>query len=82
MRDSPIVNIIVISTIGFYFNIYQRDNKVFITNLYKINQIINKKEEGLAKETNKELVKYFFPIYLLGYRDAFLKAASDMLFPY
>ena len=31
-----------------------------MTSLYKINRIINKKEEGLAKETDKKLVKYFF----------------------
>jgi len=43
---------------------------VFITSLYKINQIINKK-----------LVKRFLPTYLLDYRDAFLKAALDIL-PY
>ena len=68
-----------ISTIGFYFNIYQKDNEVFITNLYKIDRIINKREEELAKETNKELIKYLLPIYLLGYRDMFLKVALDIL---
>ena len=46
-----------ISTIGFHFNIYQKDNKVFTTSLYKINQIINKREEELTKETNEELIK-------------------------
>jgi len=50
--------------------------------LYKINRIINKKEEGLIEETNKELVKHPLPIYLLGYRDAFLKAALNILPPY
>ena len=81
-RDPPTVDITVISAIAFHFNIYRRDNKVFITSLYKINWIINKKEEGLIKETNKELVKRLLPIYLLDYRDAFLKAALDILPPY
>ena len=80
--NSPAVNITAISTIAFHFNMYQRDNEVFITSLYKINQIINKKEEGLAKETDKKLVKYLLPIYFLGYRDAFLKAALDILPPH
>jgi len=71
-----------ISTIGFYFNIYWKDNKVFITSLYKINQIINKKEEGLVEKTNKELVKRLLLTYLLNYRDAFLKTALDILPPY
>ena len=53
-----------------------------MTSLYKINRIINEKKEGLVKETNKELVKYFLPIYLLGYRDVFLKVALDILPPY
>jgi len=81
-RNPPTLNIAAISTIGFYFNIYQKDNKVFITSLYKINQIINKKEEGLAKESNEELVKRLLFTYLLSYKDAFLKAALDILPPY
>ena len=77
-----IINIIAISIIVFYFNIYRRDNKVFITSLYKINQIITKKEEELAKETNKELVKHLLPIIYIGYKDVFLKVALDKLPPY
>jgi len=79
--DTPIVDITVISTMGFYFNIYWKNNKVFITSLYEINWIINKKEEGLEEETNKELVKRLLPTYLLGYKDAFLKADLDILPP-
>ena len=78
----PIVDIAIISAIAFYFNIYRRDNKVFITSLYKINQIITKREEELAKETNKELVKRLFPTIYTGYKDIFLKAALDKLPPY
>ena len=44
---------------------YWKDNEVFITSLYKIDWIINKKEEGLVEETNKKLVKRLLPIYLL-----------------
>ena len=66
----------------FYFNIYRRDNKVFITSLYKIKLIITKREEELAKETNKELVKRLLPTIYVGYKDAFLRAALDKLPPY
>jgi hypothetical protein len=76
------LDIAAISAIGFYFNIYQKDNKVFITSLYKIDRIINEKEEGLAKESDKELVKRLLSTYLLSYRDAFLKVALDILPPY
>jgi len=82
LRDPPIVDITVISAIVFHFNIYRRDNKVFITSLYKINQIINKREEKLAKETNKELVKRLLPTIYMGYKNAFLKAALNELPPY
>jgi len=61
---------------------YRRDNEVFITSLYKINRIINKREEKLAKETNKELVKRLLPTIYMGYKNAFLKAALDKLPPY
>ena len=82
LRDSPTVDIAAISAIVFHFNIYRRDNKVFITSLYKINRIINEREEKLAKETNKELVKRLLPTIYTGYKDIFLKAALDKLPPY
>jgi len=40
------------------------------------------RDKGLVEETNKELIKRLLPIYLLDYRDAFLKAALDILPPY
>ena len=82
LYNPPTVDIAAISAIVFYFNIYRRDNKVFITSLYKINRIINKREEKLAKETNKELVKRLLPTIYAEYKDIFLKAALDKLPPY
>src|SRR6266481_4445645 len=82
LRDPPIVDIAAISAIAFHFNIYRRDNKVFITSLYEINWIINEREEKLAEETNKELVKRLLPTIYAGYKDIFLKAALDKLPPY
>jgi len=82
LHDTPIVDIAAISAIGFHFNIYRKNNKVFTTSLYKINRIIAEREEGLVEETDKELVKRLLPTYLLCHRDAFLKAALDMLPPH
>ena len=76
------VDIAVISTIAFYFNIYRKDNKVFITSLYKINRIINKKEEKLTEEINKEPIKYLFFIIYIRHKDIFLKVALDKLPPH
>ena len=73
------VNITIISTIAFHFNIYRKDNKVFTTSLYKINQIINKREEKLTEETNKEFIKRLFFIIYVRYKYTFLKAALDEL---
>ena len=82
MSDSSTVDIAAISAIAFHFNIYRKDNKVLITSLYKINRIINEREEELAKETNKELIKrLLFTIYV-RYKGIFLKAALDKLPPY
>ena len=61
---------------------YRKDNEVFITSLYKINRIINKREEELAKETNEELVKRLLPTIYIRYKGIFLKAALDKLLPY
>jgi hypothetical protein len=70
------------SPTAFHFNIYRRDNEVFITSLYKINRIITKREEELAKENNKELVKRLLPTIYVGYKDVFSKVALDKLPPY
>ena len=76
------VNIAIISAIAFHFNIYRKDNEVFITSLYKINQIINKREKELTKEINKEFIKrLLFTIYV-RHKGIFLKAALDELPPY
>jgi len=82
LGNPPIIDIAIISAIAFYFNIYRKDNKVFIISLYKINQIINNREERLAKETDKELVKRLLPTIYINYKDAFLKAALDKLPPH
>jgi len=73
------VDITIISAIVFHFNMYRRDNKVFITSLYKINRIIAEREEEPAKETNKELVKRLLSTIYVGYKDAFLKVVLDKL---
>ena len=80
--NPPTIDIAAISAIAFYFNIYRKDNKVFIISLYKINRIINNREERLDKETDEELVeRLLFTIYI-NYKDVFLKAALDKLPPY
>ena len=76
------VDIAIISAIAFHFNIYRKDNKVFITSLYKINRIINEREEELAKETDEELIKRLLPTIYASYKDIFLKVALDELPPY
>jgi hypothetical protein len=81
-RDPPTLDIAAISAIGFHFNMYQKDNEVFTTSLYEIDRIIDEKEEGLAEESDEELVKRLLPTYLASHRDAFSKAASDTLPPH
>ena len=73
------VDIAVISAIAFHFNIYRKDNKVFTTSLYKINQIINKREKKLTKEINKELIKHLFPTIYVRHKGVFLKMALNKL---
>ena len=76
------VDIAVISAIAFHFNIYRKDNKVFITSLYEISQIINKREEELIKKTNEELVERLLLTIYIRHKGAFLKAALDELPPH
>ena len=76
------VNITIISTIAFHFNIYKKDNKVFITSLYKIKQIINEREEELTKEINKEFIKRLLSTIHVRHKGIFLKIALDELPPH
>ena len=50
--------------------------------LYKINWIINEREEKPTEETNKELVEHLLPTIYIDYKDAFSKVALDKLPPY
>ena len=76
------VNITIISTIAFHFNIYRKDNKVFITSLYEINQIINKREEELTEEIDEEFIKHFLPTIYARHKGIFSKVALDKLPPH
>ena len=76
------VNIAVISTIAFHFNIYRKDNEVFTTSLYKIDQIINKREKELTKEINKELIERLFSTIYARHKGVFLKIVLDELLPH
>ena len=76
------VNITAISAIAFHFNIYRKDNEVFTTSLYKINRIINKREEELTKEINKEFIKCLLPTIYIRYKGIFLKIVLDELPPH
>ena len=61
---------------------YRKDNEVFITSLYKINQIINKREEKLTKETNKKLIEYLLFTIYVKHKGVFSKAALNELPPH
>ena len=61
---------------------YRKDNEVFITSLYKINQIINKREEKLTKEINKEFIKCLLSTIYVRHKGVFLKVALNELPPH
>ena len=62
---------------------HRKDNKVFVTSLYKINYIIEEKEETL--EEDKAMVKKIHQRLLVAYAlytNVFSKAASNQLLLY
>ena len=81
-RSPPAVDIAAISAIAFHFNMYRKDNEVFTTSLYEIDRIIDEREEKPTEETDEDLVERLLPTIYAGYKDVFLKAASDKLPPY
>ena len=72
-----------ISLVGFYFNIHRKDNKVFVTSLYKIDYIIKEKKETLEEDEAmaKEIYQRLLVVYTL-YTNIFSKAASNQLLLY
>ena len=76
------VDITIISTIAFHFNIYRKDNEVFTTSLYEIDWIINEREEELTKETNKEFIERLLPTIYARHKGVFSKTALNELPPY
>ena len=65
----------------FYVNLKRKENEFFVTSLYKINYIINKKSKN-AKATSKtkeEILKRTMPKKYYNLILAFLKKESDKL---
>ena len=68
----------------FHVNLKRKENKFFITSLYEINYIINKKSRN-AKATSKtkeEILKRTMPKEYYNLILAFLKKELDKLPPY
>ena len=53
-----------------------------MASLYKINWIVNKREEKPAKKTDEELIKRLLSTIYTRYKGIFLKAALNELPPY
>jgi antitoxin component HigA of HigAB toxin-antitoxin module len=48
-------NIIVINTIGIYYNLRVPEYEAFITNIYKINQILQNRQAVVIQSIDKDL---------------------------
>ena len=68
----------------FYVNLKRKENKFFVTSLYEIVYIINKKSRNAkaTSETKKEILKRTMPKEYYDLILAFLKKESDKLPPY
>ena len=85
IKSKPcLVDIALIKGARFYVNLKRKENKFFITSLYKIDYIINKKSRN-AKATSKtkeEILKRTMPKEYYNLILAFLKKELDKLPPY
>ena len=82
IKSKPcLVDIALIRGARFYVNLKRKENKFFVTSLYEINYIINKKSKN-AKATSKtkeEILKKTMPKEYYNLISAFLKKESDKL---
>ena len=79
LENLPVVDIAIIRAAGFSWLLWYKDNTVFTTSLYKIDRILEEKQEIETGETNNELVARKLPKAYTSYKDAFSKAALDKL---
>ncbi len=40
LKPEPVIDIAAISAIGYYYNIYRKENEAFTTSLYKIDRLL------------------------------------------
>jgi hypothetical protein len=78
------VNIALIRDISFYIGIKYKKNKFFITSLYKINYIINKKSRNtkITNKTEKEIIRKIVPKKYYNLIQVFSKEKSNKLLLY
>ena len=72
------IDIKEISTIGFHYNLYKKENEVFKTSLYEINYLIKEALQDEDEEIREEIEKQLPPKYK-EYIDIFSKVASNQL---
>ena len=85
IKSKPcLVDIALIRGARFYVNLKRKENKFFITSLYEINYIINKKSRNAkaTSKTKKEILKRTVPKEYYDLILAILKKESDKLPPY
>jgi hypothetical protein len=59
----PAVDVKEISAVGFHYNMYKKENKVFVTSLYKINCLIKEALQDKDEETREEIERQLPPAY-------------------
>jgi transposase InsO family protein len=81
-RDLLQIDIAEISAVGFHFNMYRKDNEVFVTSLYEIDRIISEKETLEEDKVTAEEICQKLPAAYASYVDVFSKVASNQLPPH
>ena len=79
-RDLPTVDIAVIGAAAFHRHVMNKDNEVFFTSLYEIDQLILEKRKELLADDEEGILEKL-PAQYHDWADIFSKKASDMLPP-
>src|SRR5271155_2773250 len=75
------IDIKEISAVGLHFNMYKKENEVFVTSLYEIDRLIEEALQDEDEETREEIERRL-PAAYKDYIDVFSKVASDRLPPH
>ena len=80
--ELPSIDIVLIGAVGFHQNLQKKENILFSTSLYEIDQILKEKQTLDDEETDEQRIEHLLPKEYTEFKDVFSEITSNVLLPY